>query len=155
MGQKKILSLVVIILVACAVLFFTLPNEEITIIDESQEVEGSPTMVTSNSNVQEVVTNELLRDLANPRVRIRNASGYEVIGLDHDGTISGISLTIDNNATISGTGFFDIIGSLGSKISKIWTTDVEASGVVNFTGNITVDECILGGNGATICFVEG
>ena len=40
--------------------------------------------------------------LSNPRVQIHNASGTEVIGLDHEGTISAVSLQLDENANITG-----------------------------------------------------
>ena len=78
--------------------------------------------------------------LANPRVKILNASGSEIISLDHNGTIYGRRLTIDNNIsagdTINSTkGFFSQLGSSISRILNGWFTNLDVSNNVTI-GNV-------------------
>src|SRR3990167_5380798 len=73
-------------------------------------------------------------NLANPRVKILNKSGSEIISFDHNGTITGINLIIDQNITASsGSGLFQFLGSQNNKITTGWFTNL-------FVNNINTTE---------------
>ena len=101
---------------------------------------------TSNIEEQydddEVVLNsdrDLLKDnLANPRLSIRNATGDEVIGLDHEGTIEAKNINVTENLNVTGSGFFSWLGSVAKTVTRGWFTDID-SGDMNATGNLTVE----------------
>lgn len=47
------------------------------------------------------------------------------------------SETFAGNITTTETGFFGLLGSLTSRITKLWVQDIDVSGNLNITGNIT------------------
>lgn len=112
---------------------------------EEQYINESDTQIESGKR------DVLLKDnLANPRLSIRNGSGDEVIGLDHDGTIEAENLNVTENVNVTGNvtgtyGFFSYIGSLASQVTKIWSTDV-VTGDLNATGDIIVEMIKLEAN---------
>lgn len=119
---------------------------------ENSEVENIPRNINhteQTSNIEEQYIDDktasnsknefLLKDsLANPRLSIRNGSGDEVIGLDHEGTIEAANINITENLNVTGSGFFSYLGSLVNGITKIWSTDIVTDDL-NSTGNITVE----------------
>lgn len=48
------------------------------------------------------------------------------------------SETFAGNITTTQTGFFSWLGSLTSRVNKLWVQDIDASGNVNITGNATI-----------------
>ncbi len=59
-------------------------------------------------------------------------------------TLSGVEVEsnfnlTDYNVTDVDYGFFNYVGSLLNRITKLWVTDINAEGNVNVTGNLTVD----------------
>ena len=151
MGRKIIrlsflVSILVIVIVGTVYLFNNQPTEILNLEGTNTSTESDNMMVTNSLQEESVVNDDLFRDLSNPRLRIRNATGYEVIGLDHSGTIAGMALTIDNNATVGNSGFFGWLGSQASKITGGWFEDIDASGDVNFTGNVTLEKIVFDSN---------
>ena len=57
------------------------------------------------------------------------------------------------NITTSQTGFFGWLGSLASRITKLFVQDIDASGNVNVTGNVTASYFI--GDGSLLTGVSG
>lgn len=66
-------------------------------------------------------------------------------------TVNGTNINVTSifsvgNITTEDTGFFSWLGSLANRITKLWVQDIDASGDINVTGNITLKD--------TICFTS-
>jgi hypothetical protein len=58
-----------------------------------------------------------------------------------------------NNLTTTDYGFFNYLGSLVNRITKLWVVDINASGNVNVAGNITASHFI--GDGSYLTGISG
>lgn len=149
--EKTILVIILIgLIIATFALFYFTDNQDIKNIENTKGNSTISLDTTNSSLSQKEAKTDKNGVLSNPRVSIRNGSGDEVIGLDHNGTIAATDIYLDENVNITGNatgryGFFKYIGSLASKITKGWFTDV-VSGDVNATGNITVEGIKLEAN---------
>ena len=152
-----IIVVTIIVIVGGIVLFGD--GEKVDVVNDFKDIqESTQGNIYTESESQKVYDPSKREGLANPRVTITNSSGDEVIGLDHNGTISGVNLEIDENATITGSGFFDFLGSIASRITGFWGTDANFSGSLktpnitttqycNATACYTLEQLILGGSG--------
>lgn len=65
---------------------------------------------------------------------------YVDIGGDN---MTGMLNMSNNNITSTGTGFFGWLGSLLNRVTKLFVQDIDASGNINVTGNVTVGDRIF------------
>ena len=66
------------------------------------------------------------------------SNGTETMSLDDFG-----NLNVSGNVTTSGTGFFGWLGSLTSRITKLFVQDVNINGTLNLSGDLIVDNSDL------------
>ncbi len=59
------------------------------------------------------------------------------------------SIFSQENMTAEDTGFFSFLGSLTNRITKLWVQDIDASGNVNVSGNVTASHFIGDGSQLT------
>lgn len=136
-------------------------------IKESQiNPEDVKKIVTQEATTRDEIVEEFVQQhvndrigLANPRIKIRNASGTEVIGLDHNGTISSINLAVDFNGTFgdsviaeyfcnsTGSCWSDLSGSgggSGKSGAGPWLSNDTNTIIFNDTlGNLTYGQAIF------------
>ena len=75
-----------------------------------------------------------LKRLANPRLKIRNSTGYEVVGIDHEGTlisIGNISLNWTASNNNAGFGYFQFLGDSIRTISKGWFVQLNTTNITS------------------------
>ena len=63
------------------------------------------------------------------------AQGYTKIDCNTD--LTGADLGVQDDLEVKDTGFFSYLGSLANRITKLFVQDIDASGSVNVSGNIT------------------
>lgn len=90
--------------------------------------------VSGDSDQWGTILNEYLNVSHNESGGLRNntISSSQII----DGTIIDDDISDTTNITTTGTGFFGWLGSLVSRITKLFVVDIDASGNINFTGLI-------------------
>lgn len=97
-------------------------------------------------------------------IRLIYENGSVVCETDDSGSVNSVNLTnyalknqsetftgnatVQGNITTSQTGFFGWLGSVLSRITKIFVQDIDASGNINATGNVTASYFI--GNGSLL-----
>ena len=97
------------------------------------EAEANLHSTTLNLTAQKQIT-IIEQALNNSIAEVKaNDNGKRFAIKDADGSLNLSS----GNITTTGTGFFSFLGSLANRITKLFVQDIDASGSVNVSGNIT------------------
>jgi len=112
--------------------------------DYDEKIEQISTKNFEDTSLENQVTdwNPVDREgLANPRMKIRNSSGTEKISFDHNGTMVGVNLNIDENINATGNitgkyGFFEYLGTQANRIAKGFFINLDVRDNINAT-NVT------------------
>lgn len=133
-AKKNKLKIFLIGILIVVSLFGVISYSEYTKELEKQGVNLPPQENKQNQNYKE----EDLDGLANERMKIRNSTGYEVIGLDHNGSITGIG-NLTYNYSTGGYGYFRYLGDSVNRITNGFFTNLNVLFNVNAT-NVSAEE---------------
>jgi len=149
--KRKYLRYVIFSVLFLVLLVYVIKINMVSGILKETLLERNAQIDNLETTVQGLSSGRIDRDgVANPRIKVRNESGAELISLDHEGRITAENVNLTNNLTVVDAGFFGNIGSLLRKVTTGWFTNIDSSNI----NSSRINSTFFYGNGSGITEID-